>query len=1009
MKPLFPLFLIFSLSFAFRLSPFAFSQSLENQNLKATISPRGLTSLTCPQDTTRANIFSGAFGKPVVRYRVGPGDWLDLYQEETRMKAKGERRKAKDEDSKIQEGKIGQGVVYEDFIPGMPLKMTQTYSLREKSLDYQIEIESMMEFPVTIGDLAIPFPWRTPGGEDPVYIFEQCFTKHHFIQGNGSFLCFTKPSGMPPYLLVTVQPGTSFEYFTGRGSYQAFIHSGLTAGRETRGTWRQPNTMLELGKAGSATAKKTYGLRFQWAQSFDELRQLLYENGLFDIRVVPGMTIPSDLSARFSLHTKNQIDSITAEYRDKTTITFLREFPDDHLQYQVTFRKPGENKLTIWYNHGLKTYLEFFSCEPLETLFKKRSAFIVNHQQHRDSTKWYNGLYSVYDMKEKVLRGPDNTDGFDYWWGYVLACDDPALCKAPFVAAKNVVYPDAAEIASVEYYLKNFVWGKLQRTDQETPYPYGIYGTPNWMANRDPLLRAGMKNRNLDKMNVWRSYDYPHIIMLYWHMYQIAKLYPDKVHYLTADEYLERAYQTAVAYFKYPYEILPWYETYKWGCYNELVIPDIIDELTARAVETHYNASLPRTSAKSTVETHNNASLPRTSAESTVETDNNPSLQRSSAGERAKILRDEWEKKVKYFVYDDTYPFRSEYSLDRTAFESSYALAKYGTLNKMEPDTNLWFDKKYQKWYSHPVVKQEDARKFMDRQLMGGLAVRGWLETTYYLLGADFTSSSDGGSMSYMANMGGWGILDYGINFSEKPDDWIQLGYASYLCHWALMNSGRPEDNYGYWYPGVENDGASGWTFNNSKWGNAWIRKEVPRGPWSYDGEIDLGYGSSTRMARTIVMRDAIFGWIGYGGELVHQGKEFSIIPRDGLRTRFSAIDGARRVSVELERDGFAAEVPIRLADNFGKISFVIEDRRPTTEDGRKTGDGRPMTDGGLRSSVIGLPSAHHSLLSIHSTLPTPPRLTANGKIIRGEKSGEKWVFSVPVNKLKTSIELTLH
>ena len=37
---------------------------------------------------------------------------------------------------------------------------------------------------------------------------------------------------------------------------------------------------------------------------------------------------------------------------------------------------------------------------------------------------------------------------------------------------------------------------------------------------------------------------------------------------------------------------------------------------------------------------------------------------------------------MKYFVYDDLYPFRSEYAFDRTAFESSYALAKYGAINR---------------------------------------------------------------------------------------------------------------------------------------------------------------------------------------------------------------------------------------------------------------------------------------------------------------------------------------
>ena len=52
-------------------------------------------------------------------------------------------------------------------------------------------------------------------------------------------------------------------------------------------------------------------------------------------------------------------------------------------------------------------------------------------------------------------------------------------------------------------------------------------------------------------------------------------------------------------------------------------------------------------------------------------------LEREGFPERAAWLRSEWEKKVKYFVYDDAYPFRSEYAFDRTAFESSYALAKY--------------------------------------------------------------------------------------------------------------------------------------------------------------------------------------------------------------------------------------------------------------------------------------------------------------------------------------------
>ena len=209
-------------------------------------------------------------------------------------------------------------------------------------------------------------------------------------------------------------------------------------------------------------------------------------------------------------------------------------------------------------------------------------------------------------MKNGLLRGPDNTEGFDGWWGYVLACDDTGLCKAPYVAAKNVYFPDQKEIDAVEYYLKYFVWNGLHRTDRDDPYPYGVYGVPNWKVARDPAERAKIRTTNLDKMKIWRSYDYPHVTMLYYHMYQIAKMYPDKVHYLDAAGYLERAWQTARAYFIYPYEILPWYETYKWGCYNELVIENLIADLEKEG-------------------------------------------RQSEAG----WLRAEYEKKVKYFVYDD--------------------------------------------------------------------------------------------------------------------------------------------------------------------------------------------------------------------------------------------------------------------------------------------------------------------------------------------------------------------
>jgi hypothetical protein len=848
--------------------------TLQKGQFKLAYDERGLSALSHPEDPYRAEFLSpnGRLGDPAVRYRVGEGDWLDIYASERKLEA---------------DAAAGT-LVYTDGGPGMPLKMVQTFATDGTKLDWTVAVETAMDFPVTIGDLAFAIPWRAPSGENPEAIFERSWTKHHFISGDGSFIYFVRPSGEAPYLVVTVRPGTRLEYSTseGRGAYRVYVHSGLTGGRETRGTWRQAHTTRTLGPAGTMSSRLECGLRFQWARTYDEIRDILYGEGLFDVRVVPGMTVPEDLTARIALRTKARIEAIEPEFPEETRLTDLGEGAPGTRIYEVAFRRLGENLLTIRHDGGRSTVLEFFATEPLETLIKKRSRFITARQQHRDPSKWYDGLYSVYDMKNKVLRGPDDTDGFDFWWGYVLACDDPALCKAPYVASKNVHFPDAAEIASVEYYLEHFVWGKLQRSDGETN-PYGIHGVPNWKVARDPVLRAGIETRNLEKMKIWRAYDYPHILMLYFHMYEIAEKYPGMTKYLDAAGYLERAFQTARAFYKYPYEILPWYEIYKWGYYNELVILDLID-----------------------------------------------ALEREGRKADADALRTEWEKKVKYFVYDEKYPFRSEYAIDRTAFESSYALAEYGATHDMAPDADLWQDKRTGKRYSHPAVKREDSRAFMDRQLRAGLAVRGWIEPAYYLLGADFTASSDVGSLSYMANMGGWGVLDYGLDFAAAPWDWLQLGYASYLSSWALMNTGRAETGYGFWFPGAENDGATGWQFMTAKFGRAWIRKDVPRGAWHYDGEIDLGYGAGLRMAATVLADDPLFGWIAYGGVLTRPGNKLSVVPRDGLRQRFAAVAGKPaplRVKIELDRDGFREGAAIETDESLKDITFLLENRTGDT------------------------------------------------------------------------------
>ncbi len=838
--------------------------TISNDYWKIRYDHRGINHLSSINDPFEANVLSEWIDADV-RFRLNDGEWQTVFKRFSAFYRPPEHeytwsrnRTANDE-----------MVQFTDYKPGMPFALEQNYSFDGEALEWDIVLENRMYYNVDIGDIYINFPTSRASAPTQEGLFEGGYLRHGFISGDGSFLLFTKRSGKPPYLLVTVKPGTGIQHSEGSTYY---IHSGYTGRQEGASSRAQEHVSTELGPKGSENDRLAFGLRLHWADSYTELRDILYENRLIDVRAVPGMTVPEDLEAQFSLRTKTVIDSVVAGYPGQTKLEYRGELLPDHHVYKVKFNRLGENMLTVYFDGGRKTYLEFFSTEPVETLLSKRSSFIVNNQQHRNPDLWYDGLFSIWDMRNHVLRGPDNTDGWTGWDAYRVACDDWVLGIAPYLASVNALFPDEEQIEAVEYYLENHVWGGLQRTDKEEPYPYGIHGVPNFKVARDTMLRAQIENRRLDKMKIWRAYDYPHLFMLYYHMHQVADRYPEKVNYLDADGYLERMWQTARAFFVYPYEIYPWYDIYKWGYMNDMLVPEIIELLEDKDRQ-----------------------------------------------EEADWLRAEWEKKAKYFIYDDPYPYRSEFPTDRTAFESSYALAKYGATHDMEPDEKLWYDKNEDTWYSHPDVSREDALRFMERQHLAGLSVRGVLEPKYYIIGSD-------ARLTYMARMGGWSILDYGIQFADDPHDWLQHGYTSYLSSFSLMNTGRPDTDYGYWFPGKKNDGAMGQSYTGS-------------GAYHYDGEQNLGMGAVTRMAATILTEDPIFGWIAYGGRLEESADEFAVLPRDGVRIRFWLIDDQQRVGIELERDGFKKENPIVVNKKGDSIEFVLENRTAKKHQTRLTLD----------------------------------------------------------------------
>jgi hypothetical protein len=783
------------------------------------------------------------------------------------------------------------------------LAVVERFAERGPRLEWTIELRNTAPRALEIGDLAVPLPIGVARYPDKKTSCTRSFYRHQFISGDGSFLFWQPVAGQGACLVMQPLPETKLEFFTdtvadyalGGRQFRAFVHSAST-GPALRGTWRQPHTSRTLAPGQMVR----YGFVLQAAPDLAGVRNVLYANGGFDVAIAPGMVLPRGIDALVALRTRNRIARIEPEFPAESSIEPAAARTPDSRLFRVRLSKLGENRLTVRYNAGQTMFLEFFVTEPLETLVKKRAAFISAHQQHRDPSRWYDGLFSLWDVRlpaGKNLLGPDNCGGQHPY--AVSGSDDPSNGKSLYLAEKNAAYPNATEIAAIEYYLQHFVWGKLQRTDAETPLPYGIYGSDSWrqnrFASRDPLAKAVSRPGGPSACRMWRTFDYTTSFALYYDMYRIARQNPDMVKYLDARGYLERAFGTAKAFFEVPAAIhmeggwafTGWVDwQFALGNFHEKYLLAIID-----------------------------------------------ALRREGQADKAAWLHSQWEKKVKYFIYDDPYPWGSEMPFDSTAFESTYAIARYALTNSLTPDERLWQDKNSGRWYSHPRIDAAAHRDFLRRQLAANLACRGTIEPAYYTLGSDFRGCGESFYMlSYMSQLGGWSLVDQAWRLERRPHELLRLGTAAMLSSWALVNAGPPEDNFGYWWPGPRHDGAVGWGFTVQKAADEWnpAVRAHPRGPWPVDGEIDHGLTAGVEGACTVATEDPLFGWIALPGNLTRQADgSLHIVPGDAARQRFVFLHKDRRVLVALDRDGFAAGRPLVFDASCRRVELAVEGRSP--------------------------------------------------------------------------------
>lgn len=751
---------------------------------------------------------------------------------------------------------------------GIPdFTVTETYALAaDGSLTWTQKVTNTSGQRLVIGDWGVPVPgnelWK---GGDAIY--ETRVLTHSYVGTNGSYVTLGRPSGQGPSVMISSDTvtGSGLEYQDRwrteevgntawawnannegsniKGLNVYYVHS-MAAQKTNRGYLT--STALPI----AAGASQSYTFRIGKVADDQAVKDTLYNTGLLDATVVPGMVVPYDQTAQVALRVNGTVTGIDAlNLNDlggasptNPTVTYSRT-NGQHRIYTVAFdaTQLGNNRLTVRYTDSAgrarTSVLQFYVIGKVGQLLDSHAQFMVDRTQWNDVAAddiryktfddWMmNASDGSVPTSSKAPQGRRNV--YNGYWGLG---DDWGLPHGQFLAQKLVLRPDATQAQALHDYLEIAVWQHLMGNTPTTTNPsYLVYDF--WEQG---------KPGNLNTTPSYRGYAYPHIYNTFFAMYQIAKQNPGLISYAhTAQWYLNNAYRILKELYDGPV-------AYNWntGLMGELTTPALIAALRTEGMNT------------------------------------------SAADVEAKMA-------TKYGNFRATkYPYGSEYSYDNTGEEAVYTLARLNANNDRANALRMMRD---------IVLKTRAAR--------GHMPVWYWYANPTTITGENwwqfqYTIALAGYTMDDYINH--TSALESGANAvsSSRRAVLQRMNYAAKLGGLSVINSGQISNH-------PANIGASAWTYQSEK-GNlgtlgtgGGTNVQLLKGWRGMTGESDLGlWGALQTLSADVVTDDPIFGTVGYGAAVTQDGSTLTIVPTDGLGRRLNLV--TKQLSIALNNDQYTA------------------------------------------------------------------------------------------------------
>ncbi|KAG5733784.1 hypothetical protein E4T56_gene8209 [Termitomyces sp. T112] len=435
------------------------------------------------------------------------------------------------------------------------LNITRRWIVEDNILQLLFDVTNSQTTAVEIGALGIPlefnniFTDRTAAQTNTL-----CSLFDPYIGQDAGYVQVTPLLGtLPPLVVLPVgqsplegwrflPESTSADPFyqsqTFEGLYEWQFHTLAYAQNEWSAVtpWNAATSVtLQPGQT------RTYGVQFRLAPSIRDIERTVRSANRPVAVGIPGYILPMDQVGKLFLNYSSAVQSISVSPAGALTWSTNTDAKTaGWVGYSITPRIWGRARLSITYTDGTLQTVHYYMTNGATQAIGDLGDFLTTSQ-------WFNSTTDPFLRSPSVISYDREVDAVvkDDPRAWIPGLSDEAGAGSWLAATmKQFVQPNAAEVAKLEQFATEILWGSIQNENGTVkksvyfyeptllpsyPYPTTIFWGNWWSWNRAESFATD------------RAYDYVHVAAAYWALYRVARNYPSLVSVQTWQWYLNQA------------------------------------------------------------------------------------------------------------------------------------------------------------------------------------------------------------------------------------------------------------------------------------------------------------------------------------------------------------------------------------------------------------------------------------------------------------------------------------